>query len=105
MGHESVIVVATLTPNPGRLQDVIDGFAAVNPLVHAEPGCELYAVHTDGERVVMIERWTTSADLDAHAKGPALVELGRMHGDALASVEVLRLENLPFGDPVKATVQ
>jgi len=101
----SVVVVATLIPKPGRLQDVIDGFAAVNPLVHDEPGCELYAMHSDGERVVMIERWTTVADLDAHAAGDAIQELQRLHGDAVQTLEVLRLENLPFGDPVKATVQ
>ncbi len=101
----SVVVVATLIPKPGRLQDVIDGFEAVNPLVHDEPGCELYAVHSDGERVVMIERWTTAADLDAHGGGAAIEELHRLHGDAVESVEVLRLENLPFGDAVKATVQ
>ena len=100
-----VVVVATLIPRPGRLQEVIDGFEAVNPLVHDEPGCELYAAHTDGERVVMVERWTTAADLDAHGSGPAIAELGRLHGDAVESVEVLRLENLPFGQPEKATIR
>jgi quinol monooxygenase YgiN len=100
----SVVVVATLIPKPGRLQDVIDGFEAVNALVHDEQGCELYAAHTDGERVVMVERWTTEADLDAHATGAPIEELHRLHGDAVESVEVLRLENLPFGQPDKATI-
>lgn len=100
----SVVVVATLTPKPGRLQDVIDGFEAVNPLVHDEPGCELYAAHTDGTVVVMVERWTTVEDLDAHGSGAAITELRRLHGDALDSVEVLRVENLPFGQPGKATI-
>lgn len=99
-----IIVVATITPNPGRLQQVIDAFAAVNEKVHAEPGCEFYALHTDGERVVMVERWTTEADLEAHNTGDALKELGGLFDDAVASTEVLRLENRPFGDPEKASI-
>ena len=101
----SVIVVATLIPKPGRLREIIDAFEVVNGLVHDEPGCELYALHSDGERVVMIERWTTVADLDAHGSSAAMDELARLRGDSVASVEVLRLENLAFGQPDKATIQ
>ncbi|HEY8911693.1 antibiotic biosynthesis monooxygenase family protein [Lacisediminihabitans sp.] len=102
----SVIVVATLTPAPGRTQDVLDAFGAVSPLVHEEPGCELYAAHTDGNLVIMVERWRSREDLDAHAAGAALVELNRLNEGALAAETVVHvLRNVPMGDPVKGTIQ
>ena len=42
-------VVAVFSPKPGRTQEVLDAFAVTSPLVHLEPGCELYAAHTDGD--------------------------------------------------------
>ena len=53
----------------------------------------------------MVERWTTQADLDAHAAGEPLKELNRLFGDALAKPsEVWVLENVPFGDPALGTI-
>jgi quinol monooxygenase YgiN len=100
------VVVAIQTPKPGRLQEVLDAFAVVSPLVHQEPGCELYAAHTDGRVCVMVERWTTQADLDAHAAGEPLARLIALWGDALEKpYDVWVLENVPLGDALKGTVQ
>lgn len=102
----SVVVVAVFAPKPGRTTDVLDAFAAVSPLVHEEAGCELYAAHTNGDLVVMVERWASQADLQAHAAGAPLVELGRLTEDALTKpIDVHVLENVPFGDPLKGTIQ
>ena len=59
----SVVVVAVLTPKPGRSQEVLDAFSVVGPKVHAEAGCELYAAHTDGDLIV-------------HFKGGDIVHMG-----------------------------
>jgi quinol monooxygenase YgiN len=100
-----VTVVALIRPQQGRAQHVLDAFAEVTPLVHEEPGCELYAAHTDGDVVVMVERWTTQDDLDAHAKGAALQRLGGLLDGVLVSApEVWGLEAVPFGDPVKGAI-
>lgn len=100
------VVVAIQTPKPGRLQDVLDAFAVVSPKVHQEKGCELYAAHTDGAVCVMVERWTTQEDLDAHANGEPLKELIALFGDALEKpYDVWVLENVPLGDAVLGTVQ
>jgi quinol monooxygenase YgiN len=100
------VVVAIQTPKPGRLQDVLDAFAVVSPLVHEESGCELYAAHTDGEVCIMVERWTTQEDLDAHASGEPLKELQRLWGDALVKpYDVWVADNIPLGEPVKGTIQ
>lgn len=102
----SLVVTALITAKPGRLQDVVAAFTKVSPLVHEEPGCELYAAHTDGEVVVMVERWASEQDLDAHANGAALVKLDQLLGDALAApAKVWKLRNVPIGDSTKGTVQ
>ncbi|HXO50770.1 MAG TPA: antibiotic biosynthesis monooxygenase, partial [Mycobacterium sp.] len=51
MADRTKIVVARVFPKPGRLQEVIDVYAGIVPLVYREPGCELFALHTDGETV------------------------------------------------------
>src|SRR5690349_22310622 len=51
MADRTKIVVARVYPKPGRLQEVIDVYAGIVPLVYQEPGCELFALHTDGETV------------------------------------------------------
>jgi len=102
----SVVVVAIQTPKPGRLQDVLDAFEVITPLVHKEQGCELYAVHTDGEAVYIIERWSSQEDLDLHAAGEPLVKLDELRGDALAvPVAVHVMSNLPYGEPLLGTIQ
>ena len=102
----SVVVVAVLTPKPGRSQEILDAFAVVSPTVHAETGCELYAAHTDGDLVVMVERWASVADLAVHATGAGITELGALTDDALAApTDVKVLQNVPFGDPAKGTIQ
>ena len=102
----SVVVVAILTPKAGRVQEVLDAYAVVSPLVHAEAGCELYAVHTDDQLVILVERWTTQDDLDRHANGDPLRRLGSLIDDALERpYDAFFLRNLPFGEPVLGTIQ
>jgi len=100
------IVVAIQTPKPGRLQDVLSAFEVITPLVHEEQGCELYSVHTDGTAVYVIERWTSMADLDAHAAGDPLVRLDELRGDALAEPVIVHvMENVPLGLATVGTIQ
>lgn len=103
----SVTVVAVLHANPGRGKDVIEAFLQVSPLVHEEPGCELYAAHLEqgGDTVVMVERWTRAEDLQTHTTGPALVRLGGLIGDLLAKpFDVWLLDPVPMGDERKGAV-
>jgi quinol monooxygenase YgiN len=41
----SVVVVATITPQPEHAQAVRETVLTAVPQVHAEEGCERYAVH------------------------------------------------------------
>ena len=102
-----VTVVAVLTPKPGLGPAVIESFREVSPLVHAEPGCELYAAHLeqDGDTVVMVERWATRADLDAHATGAPLRRLNELNQDLLQRpYDVWFLDAVPLGHRLKGTV-
>jgi quinol monooxygenase YgiN len=101
----SVTVVALLTAKPGLAPGVIDSFREVSPLVHEEPGCELYAAHTDGNVVIMVERWTTREDLNAHAAGQPLARLNELNSDLLVKpYDVWFLDAVPLGDPFKGII-
>lgn len=103
----SLVVVAVLTAKPGKGPQVIESFREVSPLVHQEQGCELYAAHLeqDGDTVVMVERWTTRADLDAHAAGEPLARLNELNADLLERpYDVWFLEAVALGDPMKGLI-
>jgi quinol monooxygenase YgiN len=102
----SVIVVATITPAEGQFQAVLDAFTTIIPAVHQEDGCELYAAHTDGKVIIMVERWASPEALKVHADGENLVKLGAVIDDLLAKPTVVKaLENVPAGEPGKGTIQ
>ena len=101
----SVVVVATITPLDGQVDAVRAALLEAVPQVHDEPGCELYALHEDGERFVMVERWESTEALDTHGRAPALRALGgALQGRLAGAPEVLRLSAVPAGDGVKGAV-
>ena len=102
----SVVVVAVIRPRAGLTQRVIDAFEEVSPLVHAEPGCELYAAHANEDVVVMVEQWSSKTDLDAHAAGSALKRLHQLIDGVLDTPsDVYALAAVPLGDPSKGILQ
>ena len=104
---EPVTVVAAIHPKPGKGAAVIESFREVSPLVHEEPGCELYAAHRElgGDKVVMVERWTTRADLEAHSSGDAIKRLQALNADLLEQpATVMVLAPVPLGDAHKGAL-
>jgi quinol monooxygenase YgiN len=98
----SVVVVATIVPLPEHRDEVVAAFAEAIPRVHGEDGCELYALHQAGDRLVMIERWASQEALDAHSKGAALAAMGpRLTGKVAGPSEIIVLHAVPAGDPAK----
>ncbi|WP_372983909.1 putative quinol monooxygenase [Microbacterium sp.] len=103
----TLCVVAVLTAKPGKAPAVLEAFREVSPLVHEEPGCELYAAHREqgGDAVIMVERWASRADLDAHASGAALDRLNELTTNLLVGpYDVWFLDAVPLGNPVKGTI-
>jgi len=52
----SVVVVATIIPLPEHRDAVIAAFTETIPEVHKEDGCELYALHQNDDRLIMVEK-------------------------------------------------
>jgi quinol monooxygenase YgiN len=95
-----VVVVATFHPSPGRTDELVEAITSAIPAVHAEDGCELYALHRGEDRLVMIEKWASREALATHSRGAALAELGpRLQGLLIEPPEVLRLDAVPAGTP------
>ena len=101
----SVVVVATITPKPGEHEAVRAALLEAVPLVHAEDGCELYALHEKDDRLVMVEQWSSAEVLAVHSGGAALAALGpRLAGRVTAAPDVVVLAAVPAGDPAKGVV-
>ncbi|WP_198588277.1 putative quinol monooxygenase [Geodermatophilus chilensis] len=102
----SVVVVATITPQPEHAQAVREAVLAAVPQVHGEDGCQRYALHEarDGS-LVMIEQWASPEALAAHGKGEPFTELSRQLEGKLAGAPALQvLQPLPTGDDGKGTL-
>lgn len=69
-----VIVLASVTLQPGRLDEALALSQEHVERSRAEAGCLAHAVHQDTEdphRLVFVERWSDRAALAAHFKVPA----------------------------------
>jgi quinol monooxygenase YgiN len=101
----SVVVVATITPSEGHYDEVRQVLLDAIPKVHQEAGCELYSLHEDGERLVMIEKWASAEALDTHSNGEALRDAGRaMAGKLAGKLDVRSLSAVPAGDETKGAL-
>jgi quinol monooxygenase YgiN len=62
-------VIVLIEVKPGQGAEQRSAFAALAPVVRAEPGClryDLHAVEGDPDRFVLIEEWTSPEALQAH---------------------------------------
>lgn len=98
----AVVVVATITPKDGQLDEVAEVFRQRIPDVHREPGCELYALHRAKDKLVMVERWESPEALAAHGKGAVMAEVhAALKGKVAGPSEIVVTEAVPAGDPEK----
>ncbi len=79
-------VIATVETQPGKRAAFIEEFRRVMPAVHAEQGCVEYGPTVDIETsipaqsdaredvVVILEKWETLDDLEAHLIAPHMIE-------------------------------
>lgn len=101
----SVVVVAVITPEPGEEDAVREAILETIPKVHAEPGCELYALHEGAGEFVMVERWASPEALAAHGKAEALTALGAaLAGKVAGPPQVRRLDAVPAGEAGKGAL-
>ncbi|QAV71287.1 antibiotic biosynthesis monooxygenase [Salinibacterium sp. UTAS2018] len=103
---QPVIVTAIFHIRPDSRDAVVAALHTALPLVHDEPGCELYAIHeaADGT-LVMIEKWESEALLDDHGSSPAVAALVGEIGQYLtAEVAVTRMTAIPIGTSGKGAL-
>ena len=97
-------VLAIITAKPGLRARVLEAFGANRPAVLAEQGCIEYGAAVDAQGVppskgsfgedsfVVIEKWATLADLQAHAASPHMQAYGALTKDWLAGRVIHVLE-------------
>jgi len=94
-----IVVTAVFHPAPGTKERLITALREGIPAVHSEDGCVLYAIHdAEDDTVVMLEKWKSREDLDAHAAGPAVVQLNALIAPYLGHpVTVTTMTAIPAG--------
>ena len=94
-------VVAIITTKPGKRDAVLAEFRAIVPAVRAEEGCIEYGPTVDvagsddefgPDTFVVIEKWSGTDALAAHAKAPHMVDYGERTGAMVASRAIHVLE-------------
>lgn len=98
-------VVAILTTLPGKRAEVLEEFNKLVPLVHAEKGCIEYQPVIDApgdgpfqtelgpDAYMVIEKWETMADLQAHACAEHMKAYGEKMGALMAGKQIHVLSN------------
>jgi quinol monooxygenase YgiN len=67
----AIRLIVTITAKAGRGSELAKGYKARCEEVMTEPGCEQFEAFqsvVNPEKLVLLERWTDQAALDAHAK-------------------------------------
>lgn len=95
----SVVVTAVFHAKPGARADLIDALRTSIPDVHAERGCELFALHdADDGTVVLVEKWASIEDLGAHDEGEPVDRLRANIAPFIAApAKVVRMSAVPAG--------
>ncbi len=90
-------VIAIITTKPGQREAVLAAFRANVPAVHAEKGCIEYVPVIDTPNMgkmqtqlgpdtfMVVEKWTTPADLAAHAAAPHMAAYAAKVKDQIAN--------------------
>lgn len=101
-----VIVVATLTAKPESVDTVRDTLRGVVADVHAEPGCQLYALHETGDTFIFVEQWADGEALKTHSTAPAATTMFGAIGEHLAGAPDIKvLQPISAGDPAKGRLR
>ncbi|HET9690237.1 MAG TPA: putative quinol monooxygenase [Acidimicrobiales bacterium] len=99
------VLVATITPKPDKVDEVVAAFREAVAEVHGEEGCELYALHRSGDKLVMVEKWASDDALRAHSTGEPYRALGKKLRDLVEGrPELMVLEPVPAGDATKGAL-
>ena len=102
----SLFVTAFFTPAEGAREALLDALGEFIPRVHLEAGCEYFALHEQGDGVlVAIEKWESEEHLVEHDRGAAVSDLkARLTGLLADPPRVTRMTAIALGDPAKGSI-
>lgn len=97
---DEVRLVVIITAQPGKGSQQLAAFEKLAPLVRAEEGCLQYDLHPvvgNSDSFVLIEKWASSAALDAHHVAAHMLEQGKHNPSFRAGpATILRLDAAVF---------
>ncbi|MBC7374721.1 MAG: antibiotic biosynthesis monooxygenase [Frankiales bacterium] len=105
-----VIGVVDIVVAEGKESALTEAFEACARGTHAEQGCLTYALHVDNANplhFVLLERWRSQADLDAHMTQPYVADLfafAGAEGNLTTAPSLAFVSPLGLGDPAKASL-
>ncbi len=79
-----IVGVVDVRAADGRADALLAAFEACTTATHEESGCLLYALHRDNadpHHFVLVERWRSQEDLDAHFATPHVAALLAFAGE------------------------
>jgi quinol monooxygenase YgiN len=99
------VIVATINPIPEHREEVRKALVEAVEAVHSEDGCNLYALHENDDRFVMVESWASPEAMAVHGQGPNLAALGKaLKGKLTGPLDIVVLEAIPAGDRAKGAL-
>ena len=99
-------VVAIFTPKSEHRDEIRSLLLRITPIVHDEPGCELYAMHEDVEgRFIFVETWTTRDDWTDHVDRQTVKDiLTGVEGKLIGEIQVFEMHHLSTGSSGKGSL-
>ncbi|WP_442484338.1 putative quinol monooxygenase [Aeoliella sp. SH292] len=97
-------VIATITTQPGKRDELIAAFKKLAPEVHAEDGCIEYGTAVDiatpiaaqvslrDDVVTVVEKWESIPALEAHLAAPHMEAFRNSMGDVITGISIQVLE-------------
>ena len=106
-----IVGVVDVRAAEGRADAVVAAFEACTVRTHEEEGCLMYALHrdtADPHHFVLLERWRSQEDLDAHfstAHTQELLSFAGTPGNLAAPPTLTFTTALGLGSPEKGSLQ
>ena len=100
-----IYVIATTQVKPGQIGAYIEGHNKAVAETLKEKGCMSYAGHTavqDSNTYVVVERWETRDELNAHGKAPHMKIWREYSAPLKASPTVIEIISADKVDTIKA---
>lgn len=100
--NSQINVVVCINTQVGKTHQQIQAFEKLAPLVQAEKGClhyELTQSIKDENQFVLIEKWASMADLQAHDVTPHMIEADAKNPEFRASPAQVFITKSAFSMP------